>query len=79
VRKQLIANAVQRGVLGEIENPTPKFNYTKGVVDRIISLGGELSEADEEEEAIELVCENPSLLRPALIKPQPGLQGQWQL
>ena len=60
----MIANAVQRGVLGEIENPTPKFNYTKGVVNRINSLGGELLEADEEE-AIERGCEKLSLLRSA--------------
>ena len=46
--KEKIQNAVQRGVKGEIENPTPKFNYTKGISNRINSLGGELSEADEE-------------------------------
>jgi hypothetical protein len=47
VGKQRIQNAVQIGVLGEIEPPTPKFNYTKWVINRINSLGGELAQADE--------------------------------
>ena len=74
----MIVNAVQKGVLGEIENPTPKFNYTKGVVIRINNLGGELSEANDEE-AIELVCEKPSLLHFALNKPNPAIRKKWSV
>ena len=48
VGKEKIQNAVQRGVKDELENPTPKFNYTKGVSNRINSLGGGLTEDDED-------------------------------
>ena len=41
------SNAVPRGVLGEIEPPTLKFNCKKWLINRINSLGGELAQADE--------------------------------